>query len=263
MSRTRIWGIFFVFFIVPVLSVFALVNTKDYQKAAQLVQEEKYDEAIEVLKKSLDENPDQATAYNLLGLIYLKQNESVASAIGSFEQAIRLDPAYADAYFNLASTFAGAGNRPKLAAQYFRKTLEVDPSYQKAYFGLGWFTLTSLEDPEKALEYFQKAVEYFPNFGEAQYGVGLCYVQMNKAPMALQAVSQLRKAGREDLASFLESVIRGGKVSEIIPQETIREVKRGEPLPSNVPNPGEKSSVPPGESLIPSTDSGNFTLIDI
>ena len=198
---------------------FAKITRDDSQRAIDLFGRKQFDESIAILKASLEEDPNQAPIYNLIGLIYLKQNESIQSAIGSFEQAIRIDPNFAEAYFNLASTYAGAANRPELAAEYFKKTLEVDPRYVRAYFGLGWFTLTNLEKPEKAAEYFQKAIDYFPDFAEAYYGLGLSYIQMGKAPLALQSVSQIRTLGREDLASYLESVLRGGKVSEMLQNE--------------------------------------------
>ncbi|HNX69515.1 MAG TPA: tetratricopeptide repeat protein [Candidatus Omnitrophota bacterium] len=192
----------------------AEISSEDYQRALKLLEQEQYDAAIEVLQKSLQEDPNQAPLYNLLGLVYLQQNESVTSAIGSFEQAIRIDPNYAEAYFNLASAYAGAANRPELAAEFFQKTLAIDPKFVKAYFGMGWFTLISKEDSVAAKQYFEKAIEYFPDFAEAYYGLGLCYIQMGKAPMALASVSQLRSMGREELASYLEMVIRGGKISE-------------------------------------------------
>ncbi len=219
---------------------FAKITRDDYQRAMALFDQKQFDESIAILKASLDEDPDQASIYNLIGLVYLKQNESIPSAIGSFEQALRIDPNFAEAYFNLASTYAGAANRPELAAEYFKKTLEVDPRYVKAYFGLGWFTLTNLEKPEKAAEYFQKAIDYFPNFAEAYYGLGLSYIQMGKAPLALQSVSQIRTLGREDLASYLESVLRGGKVSEMLQKEV-----RNETALESVPPPQEtpKTSV--------------------
>ena len=205
--------------LVGVPSSSAKITQESYQNAEKLCDQGKFDEAIAVLKASLDQDPDQAPVYNLLGTIYLRQNESIPSAIGSFEQAIRIDPEYAEVYFNLASIYAGPVNRPDLAAEYFKKTLEVDPKYTKAYFGLGWFTLTTREEPLRAAEYFQKVIDIYPDFVEAYYGLGLSYIQMGKAPMALQSVSQIRALGREDLAAYLESVLRGGKVSEMVQEE--------------------------------------------
>lgn len=221
--------------------------------------QERFDDAIAVLKASLDADPAQAPIYNLLGMIYLKQNESISSAIGSFEQALLIDPHYADVYFNLASTYAGAANRPELAAEYFRKTLEVDPKYVKAYFGLGWFTLTTLEKPVEAAEYFQKAIEYFPDFAEAYYGLGLSYIQMGKSPLALQSVTQLRSAGREDLASYLESILRGGKVPEILQEEVPNEPVLGEAPPSS-PETAPVAAFEPSSGGEASRDNGTEAL---
>lgn len=233
-------------------SSFAKITRDEYQHAIDLLNQDQFDEAIATLKTSLDKDPGQAPIYNLLGMIYLKQNESVQSAIGSFEEALRLDPNFADAYFNLASIYAGAANRPKLAVEYFKKTLEVDPKYVKAYFGLGWFTLTTQEKPEEAAEYFKKALTDFPDFAEAYYGLGLSYIQMGKAPLALQSVSQIRALGREDLAAFLESVLRGGEVSKMFQEEAKHEpALENTPLTSQGTSSVSASAPPPkfGEAL--------------
>lgn len=238
-------------------SAVARISPDDYKRAADFFNEEQYDDAIAVLKASLDEDPNQAGIYNLIGIIYLKQNQSVQSAIGSFEQAIEIDPNFAEAYFNLASTYAGTANRPELAAKYFKKTLEVDPKYVKAYFGLGWFTLVNLENPEKAVEYFQKATASFPGFAEAFYGLGLAYIQMGKAPLALQPVSKLRTLGREDLASYLESVLRGNKVSDTLQNEANNNTLPGDMLPAGQENADsllEAGGGTPGAGL---SESGN------
>ncbi len=192
---------------------FASTQQEDYQQAMQYFQANQFNQAIDALQRLLEKDPNQAPAYNLLGLIYLKQDQA-ASAIGSFEQAVRIDPKYADAYFNLASTYAGPANRPQLAAANFKKTLEADPNYTKAHFGLGWFSLTANEDAETAAEHFKKAIESYPEFAEAHYGLGLAYVQMGKAPLALKIVSQLRGMGREDLATYMETAIRGENLSD-------------------------------------------------
>ncbi len=197
----------------------AAISREDYQRAMDSFTAGNYDESIAVLKSSLDEDPNQAMIYNLIGTIYLEQNQSIQSAIGSFQQALRIDPNLADALFNLASTYAGPANNPGLAGKYFKKTLEVDPQYVKAYFGLGWFTLTTQERPEEAAEYFQKTIDHFPDFPEAYYALGLSYIQMGKSPLTLQSISKLRSMGREDLASYLELVLRGGEISKIKQEE--------------------------------------------
>lgn len=180
----------------------------DYQKGMEYFNERDYNRAIDAFQRHLRKVPNQAPVYNLLGLTYLKQNESIASAIGSFEQAIRIDPQYAEAYFNLASTYAGPGNDPAQAAAYFKKTLKIDPQFSRAYFGLGWFTLTHKQKPKKAMKLFKKTIKLFPDFAEAYYGLGLAYVQMGKRAEALEPIYVLRTLHREDLAGLVEMALR-------------------------------------------------------
>ena len=80
--------VFFLGFLNP---SFASIDAESYQKAMDLFNEGDYDGSIAVLKAALDEDPNQAAIYNLLGTIYLQQNRSIQSAIGSFEQALRID----------------------------------------------------------------------------------------------------------------------------------------------------------------------------
>jgi tetratricopeptide (TPR) repeat protein len=242
---------------------FAVMSHDEYQHAMDLFNKGDYNGSIAVLKSSLDADPNQAMVYNLLGTIYLQQNQSIQSALGSFEQAIRIDPKFTDALFNLASTYAGPADRPELAEKYFRKTLEVDPQYVKAYFGLGWFTLTTREKPGEAAGYFEKAIANFPNFAEAYYALGLSYIQMGKAPMALQSVSKLRAMGREDLASYLELVLRGGEISKIQQAEAPAE-PAAQNTAEEVQDPGlfseETANNVPSENANPTTKSNPFKL---
>ncbi len=243
--------------------LFAAINHDEYQRAMDLFNKGDYDGSIAVLKTSLDEDPNQAMIYNLLGTIYLQQNQSIQSALGSFEQALRIDPNFTEALFNLASTYAGPANQPELAVKYFRKTLEVDPQYFKAYFGLGWFTLTTQQKPQEAAEYFQKTLEHFPNFAEAYYALGLSYIQMGKAPMALQSISKLRTMGREDLASYIELVMRGGEISQLQKEEAPAEAPApGSGEESQDPGlfPEETSATVSSENINPTTNSNPFQL---
>src|SRR3989338_207446 len=185
----------------------------DLQKGKEHYEKGEYDLAIDAFQRYLPQAPDPAPIYNLLGITYLKQNQSIESAIGSFKQAVKFDPNFAEAYFNLASAYASRD--PALAAEYFQKTITVDPNYSKAYFGLGWFTLTEKQDPAKALELFDKTIERFPDFAEAYYGKGLAYVQLGKREMALEPISHLREIRREDLAALVELAVRGESVEEL------------------------------------------------
>ncbi len=219
----------------------------DYQQGVEYYQSGEYDLAIDAFQRYLPKAPHPAPIYNLLGLTYLKQNESVESAMGSFKQAIKLDPNFAEAYFNLASTYAPRD--PAMAAVYFQKTIDVDPNYFKAYFGLGWFTLTEKHDPVKAMEFFERTIERFPDFAEAYYGKGLAYVQLGKKELALEPISYLRVMHREDLAALVELAVRG----ETLDALKAREEEKPSPEEAGEGHQPQGSAVSPqgaGEVLI-------------
>jgi len=80
---------------------------------------------------------------------------------------------------------------------------------------------------------------------------------MGKSPIALQSVSHIRALRREDIATYLESVLRGGKVSEILPPDVKKENLAPEGPAPGTPNlppsavPVKEVGVPTGESSSP------------
>ena len=220
-----------------------------YNAAEKYMDDENYEKAIEELQEVLKINPNLAQAYNLLGIVYLKQNKSLQSSIGSFQQAIRVDPNFPDAYFNLGITYAGAGNSPQEALGYFEKAIAIDPNYGKAYLGLGWVTLFEKKDPQKAEGLFQKAIDVGANkLPEAYFGLGMAYVTMGKKERALGPVSTLRSLNRFDLAATLESVINEESDKEAAAKS--EETGGGQDekefsLPSAVPQPSKTEDKAP------------------
>ena len=110
-------------------------SASDYfQEGASLVQEGKYDEAIEKYKKGLRLEPRSAVGYNYLGVAYGYKYEQLRSLdwrekeIEAFKKAIELDPNFFRPYFNLGITYHNMG-KPKEAAHYFKKCLEIYPEH--------------------------------------------------------------------------------------------------------------------------------------
>ncbi|HCM43250.1 MAG TPA: hypothetical protein DIS66_08085 [Candidatus Omnitrophica bacterium] len=218
----------------------------DYQIAVEHLKAEDYDLAIENFQKAIVAEKTatgQARIYNLIGVAYMKQDISPQSAIGSFQQAVELDPQLAEAYFNIASIYASKENNPTKAAEYFQKTIDVDPKYTRAYFGLGWFSLIQQQDALKALELFDKTIADNPDFAEAYYGQGMAYIQLQKAHMALGAVSRLRGLQRDDLAATLEKIII--QVSPPQGDETAAGTGSGEGQNSAAKSPFQPPKPPP------------------
>ena len=67
-----------------------------------LLQQGKYEQAIQALSEAIRRNPDHALAYNARGYAHLRLHEP-KEALADFDQAIEKNPRYANAYQNRAS----------------------------------------------------------------------------------------------------------------------------------------------------------------
>jgi ribosomal protein S12 methylthiotransferase accessory factor len=91
---------------------------------------ERFDEAIEVLKRGCEEDDEREDLHNLLGFCYFKK-EDYQTAISHFERAVHLNPASAMDYANLGVNHSRLGNRDE-AMRYFTLALTLDPSIEFA-----------------------------------------------------------------------------------------------------------------------------------
>jgi len=92
-------------------------------------------DAIDALNRSLTVDPDNARAYEYLGLVYLRLGESAQSR-GYSERAVELDPSLADAWNNLGAALYFLG-RPEEALQAWETAVEQDPSQYETLFNIG------------------------------------------------------------------------------------------------------------------------------
>ena len=106
----------------------------------------KYDQAIDLLQRSLQSQPQDANAHNTLA--------ATLFAIGRVEEAERacrvaltLDPKFAAAYANLANAQVGLGQMTQGVAS-FEQALKLDPKNAIAHDGLG-ATLLMLGDLQR------------------------------------------------------------------------------------------------------------------
>ena len=87
---------------------------------------QRYDDAIEVLKRGCEEDDEREDLHNLLGFCYFKKEE-YQTAISHFERAVHLNPASAMDYANLGVNHNRLGNRQE-AIRFFTLALTLDPS---------------------------------------------------------------------------------------------------------------------------------------
>lgn len=155
-------------------------------------------QAETVYKQILEQRPECADAWNLLGVIAHQCNQSPL-AVELMQQAIQLDAGQANFHFNLAVALQSADNLPQ-AAHHYRATLKLQPEHSGALENLGvleidqgnlqaarqlletalrhapdsllaWLNLGTLynrmQHPQRALECFDAAVEHHPDNADA------------------------------------------------------------------------------------------------
>lgn len=94
--------------------------------AVALKELERYEEAIDALKKAREFQDDLKEIYNLMGFCLFKLGEHERS-IEAFEKAIELDPGSGIDYANIGSNLRELG-RPRDAIRLYEMALELDPT---------------------------------------------------------------------------------------------------------------------------------------
>lgn len=114
--------------------------------------------AKEYYLNALQENPQNATALNNLGLLH-HQLKEFEKAIEVFEKAISIEnkPVY---LLNLGNSQASAGNLD-LAKEYYTSALEIDPNYSNAWVSLAKLK-THQNEFKKAIHFWEKAIQTNP-----------------------------------------------------------------------------------------------------
>jgi tetratricopeptide (TPR) repeat protein len=86
----------------------------------------RYDEAIPVLERAADADPEETEILNLLGYCYYKVARH-EEAVRCFRRIIKLDPRSAIDHANLASNLRDLG-KPEEAIEMYQKALSLDPT---------------------------------------------------------------------------------------------------------------------------------------
>jgi len=111
---------------------------------------------VEVLKRAVALDPNNADIYNNLGINYLKLGpDQGGNAYEAFNNALRIDPKNAMAKFRLGKIFQSQGNTEKFL-EYYNTAVTADPAYAPGYLQL--YDYYSNRDVNKAKDYLEKYI---------------------------------------------------------------------------------------------------------
>lgn len=139
------------------------------QQALSWHQQGDWEKAALAYEAILKEEPLQADACNLLGVIRFQQGDSLA-AVELISKAITLRPGSGGYHFNLAIALATLGRHREAIAE-FDRVLALDPQHAESHFNRG-ISLEALGDKPAALASYEKALVLRPDYLEARINRG-------------------------------------------------------------------------------------------
>ncbi len=187
----------------------------------------RFKKAEEFFLKAVALKPDYVEAHNNLGVI-LKRVQAYGDAIPHFERAIDLAPGRGDIYYNLANVYKALENEVK-AEECYQKAIAVEPGFVPAYNNLG----TVLENQGRfgeAIRVYLKGLQVDANQSRLHFNLGVVYDRVGKpaeAKAEFETAARLKPAWPDALNNLGLALLRLGDSAGA--EKAIRGLLRSEP----------------------------------
>lgn len=130
-----------------------------------------YGMGIAALDKVLKQDPQNAEAYFLMGMIFKEQNDE-NRAINAFQKAVDIDSDNKDAFIELGKLFTDKGN--PIAIKYFDNALLIDSLDFNAMMAKAYYFQTRKQNKE-AVDIYRQILSHEPRYEVALFNLGLIY----------------------------------------------------------------------------------------
>lgn len=127
------------------------------KRAEKLYFAKKYETAAALLRKIVDDEPENGRANSLLGDVYYLQGQ-YEKAISHLTRASELNEYKAPDFFRLGQTYEKM-KKPKESIRAFLKAYEADDNMKESLFMTGFVYLSHERNKKKTIEYWQKFVD--------------------------------------------------------------------------------------------------------
>ena len=207
------------FLLLLVLSLPAQAQTMRelYEMAVDAYNQKQFDVSINKYQEILKVAPHFSPAYIGIGLCLRAKGAADEEVIYYYSQAVQNDPTNLQALEQLGRLYFGLNQYTK-AEKVFLRCLKIKSDMPQVRQALGWINLMAKSKPELAVKYFRSALNQ-EDKSEALYGLGLAYFANNQRVEALDMMMNLRKLGKDELASRLEQAIRQNRRVSLTPEE--------------------------------------------
>jgi tetratricopeptide (TPR) repeat protein len=146
-----------------------------------------YQQATTLLKRVVELEPKDRTAWNNLGLAYMGLRQ-VDAAVDAFKKQLEINPYHEHAHTNLGRAYLQQ-RRYADAEAAFRKQLELNPLDRYAHANLG-HQYVEMERYQDAIPVLEKAISLSSDDAALQVEIGTAYLNLDKNDEALAAFAR-------------------------------------------------------------------------
>ena len=155
------------------------------EKVKDLVNEEKFEEALDLLEQALKDQPNSDEVKKMLADTLFSYggylNDELVlqheKAKICFKRIVELEPNSYRAHYNLGISYQYLG-KMDFALKECNEAVRLKPDYKHCYYNIGVIYETTGR-PKKALEYFDKALKIDPKFTYALQAKTMLTQEMN------------------------------------------------------------------------------------
>jgi tetratricopeptide (TPR) repeat protein len=162
-------------------------------EAQALAREGRVAEAKSKIQEELLQNPANAEAYDLLGIISVSEKE-YAGALEAFQHALELEPNSVRTRNSVGNVYVAQG-KLDLAGQEFRTVLRAAPANRDANYNLG-LVLLAQGAPAKAILHFQRVR---PANLETKFNLTRAYLQAGRTAEGLKSATELSSENKDNV----------------------------------------------------------------
>jgi len=137
------------------------------------IYQQKFDDSIKYVKKSIDINSKNPGYHVTLGCAYSAKKDYESSVL-AFSDAIKINSKVAQVHFYLGESYRKL-KKYNDAISSFYTTTELSPDHTGAYMLLG-VVYQEKKQFDLSIQSFQKCIEIMPDYAEAHLNLGLCYL---------------------------------------------------------------------------------------
>jgi len=150
-----------------------IVVFNQLSRAKELMLENKYDEAVALINRIIEEDPDVVDAYFTLGNLYFKKRE-FRNALDSFFKVLEKRPSDAFNVINIANAYMGLGEIDE-AEKFVLSVIDSIPPDSQVYYLLG--NIKNLkEKKDEAIKYYKECLRLNPSSASGYNALGGIYV---------------------------------------------------------------------------------------